>query len=143
MIDRDAPDYTLKSASLTAVRTVLSVGDQMRSQSPRRVDSAAAIEKDITMNSFHNFAWTLWLVGTVLIVGSWFHVVPIRVGWIGFAIAMAGSLISRSGRQYRPVPRRAPAPTILCETCRLNAIHACWRPERPNATECPDYERGS
>jgi len=95
------------------------------------------------MNSSHNFAWSLWLVGTVLIVGSWFDVVPIRVGWIGFAIAMAGSLISRGGRQYRPGPRIAPPPPVLCETCRLNAIHACWRPERPNATDCPDYERGT
>ncbi len=30
---------------------------------------------------------------------------------------------------------------ILCDTCRYNYRDACTRPQRPNATECPDYKR--
>ncbi len=35
------------------------------------------------------------------------------------------------------VPRGAP----LCDTCRYDYGNACTRPERPNATRCPDYRR--
>jgi hypothetical protein len=31
---------------------------------------------------------------------------------------------------------------ILCDTCKYDYGAACTRPERPNATRCPDYERG-
>jgi hypothetical protein len=30
---------------------------------------------------------------------------------------------------------------FLCDTCRYNYGNACNRPERPNATTCPDYKR--
>ncbi|HEY8418125.1 MAG TPA: hypothetical protein VIK93_08855 [Limnochordales bacterium] len=30
---------------------------------------------------------------------------------------------------------------FLCDSCKYNYGHACWRPERPNATRCPDYRR--
>jgi len=30
---------------------------------------------------------------------------------------------------------------ILCDTCRYDYGSACKRPERPNATKCPDYKR--
>jgi len=29
---------------------------------------------------------------------------------------------------------------FLCDTCRYDYRGACARPERPNATECPDYK---
>ncbi len=32
-------------------------------------------------------------------------------------------------------------PTILCDTCKYDYGSACKRPERPNATRCPDYKR--
>ena len=31
---------------------------------------------------------------------------------------------------------------FLCDTCRYCYGSACTRPERPNATSCPDYKRG-
>lgn len=31
--------------------------------------------------------------------------------------------------------------TILCDTCKYDFGSACTRPERPNATRCPDYRR--
>ena len=30
---------------------------------------------------------------------------------------------------------------ILCDTCKYDYGAACTRPERPNATVCPDYRR--
>lgn len=30
---------------------------------------------------------------------------------------------------------------FLCDSCKYNYGNACWRPERPNATRCPDYRR--
>lgn len=31
--------------------------------------------------------------------------------------------------------------TFLCDTCKYDYGGACRRPERPNATSCPDYQR--
>ena len=31
---------------------------------------------------------------------------------------------------------------FLCDTCKYDFGSACKRPERPNATKCPDYKRG-
>jgi hypothetical protein len=39
-------------------------------------------------------AWSLWCVGTALIVLSWMHAVPHVIGWLGFAISMIGVVIS-------------------------------------------------
>ena len=30
---------------------------------------------------------------------------------------------------------------ILCDTCKYDYGTACTRPDRPNATVCPDYGR--
>jgi hypothetical protein len=40
-------------------------------------------------------SWLFWCIGTILIVCSWFNLVSIQLGWFGFAIAVAGSIISR------------------------------------------------
>jgi hypothetical protein len=32
-------------------------------------------------------------------------------------------------------------PPFLCDTCKYNYGDVCHRPERPNATRCPDYKR--
>jgi hypothetical protein len=39
-------------------------------------------------------AWILWVGGTVVIVASWTGAVTPVVGWIGFAVAGVGALIS-------------------------------------------------
>ncbi len=45
-------------------------------------------------------AWTaIWLIGTLLIILSWFNVVPNPVGWIGFAISGVGWVASLSLKQ--------------------------------------------
>ncbi len=30
---------------------------------------------------------------------------------------------------------------ILCDTCKYDYGSVCTRPDRPNATVCPDYKR--
>ncbi len=39
-------------------------------------------------------AWLLYLPGTALIVLSWVRIVPPEVGWLGFAVAGIGALMS-------------------------------------------------
>jgi len=60
--------------------------------------------------SRHQKAWWLWAVGTVLIVLSWFHVVTNTVGWIGFGIGLAGSIMSWGARPPRSVPGSSEQP---------------------------------
>ena len=34
-----------------------------------------------------------------------------------------------------------PSGRVLCDTCMYDYGNVCKRPERPNATRCPDYKR--
>ena len=92
------------------------------------------------MTPLYKLSWAMWIVGTLLIVGSWINVVPNSIGWVGFGVALAGTLLSfvaqsrvfaRSASQVRP---------YLCDSCMLNHESLCLRPDRPNATDCPEYE---
>ena len=51
-------------------------------------------------------AWPLWIVGMVLVVLSWVHVVSHTVGWIGFGGAVAGWALWRVGGGSREEPDR-------------------------------------
>ena len=53
------------------------------------------------MTEKHNFCWAMWIGGTILIVASWANVVTPAMGWVGFGVALAGTLLS-SGAQQRP-----------------------------------------
>jgi hypothetical protein len=88
------------------------------------------------MNMANRAAWSLWIAGALLIAVSWLNLVPVYVGWVGFTSALAGTLLSISSqREVKTMPTRP-----LCETCRLNNPNMCWRPERPTARQCPDYQ---
>ena len=50
------------------------------------------------MNVTYKVAWVMWIGGTVLIAASWFNLVDPLVGWVGFAVAGAGTLLSLLGR---------------------------------------------
>jgi hypothetical protein len=39
-------------------------------------------------------AWLLWIGGSILIVLSWIDAVTPTVGWIGFGVAMFGTVLS-------------------------------------------------
>jgi hypothetical protein len=60
--------------------------------------------------------------------------------WLGVAIlaAIAGLAARRSGRSATDL-FAAGSGEFLCDRCRLNDARYCSRPERPNATRCPDY----
>jgi hypothetical protein len=38
--------------------------------------------------------WAAWWIGTILIVLSWVHVVPIAIGWFGFGISCISVIAS-------------------------------------------------
>ena len=56
----------------------------------------------------NQIAWWMWAAGTILIVLSWFDVVSNSVGWFGFLIGLAGSVISWGLRP--PAAERPPEP---------------------------------
>lgn len=57
--------------------------------------------------------------------------------------------MSKAAERLRKLWRQARARVVgllapgrfLCDSCRYDYRGACRRPERPNATACPDYER--
>ena len=46
------------------------------------------------MKDLHTVACGVWIGGTILIVGSWIRIVPKEIGWIGFLVASAGTMLS-------------------------------------------------
>ena len=46
----------------------------------------------------YRLSWLLWIAGTVIIVLSWCDAVSATVGWYGFAVALAGTLLSWAAR---------------------------------------------
>ncbi len=56
----------------------------------------------------YKFCWAMWLGGTLLIVASWANVVTPPVGWVGFAVALAGTLLSFGAQRPRQQSRRKP-----------------------------------
>jgi len=48
--------------------------------------------------------WLTWWAGTALIVFSWVGVVSNGIGWLGFGIAVASSIISVIARRYWRIP---------------------------------------
>jgi hypothetical protein len=89
----------------------------------------------------HKIAWALWIGGTILIVGSWISIVPNPIGWVGFGVALAGTLLSMASQSRGLAGSASREKPFLCDSCLLNHESLCLRPDRPNATECPDYER--
>lgn len=65
----------------------------------------------------------LWLVGTVLIVLSWVKVVPNHIGWVGWGIAMVGTLASFRRKQPKGpagASARSTASTVVAELDTLS-----------------------
>ncbi len=65
--------------------------------------------------------------------------IPLRpaVYWaIALAAAVLLALAARTPAGGGGFLRRG---EFLCDTCKYNDARDCSRPERPNATSCPDY----
>jgi hypothetical protein len=45
----------------------------------------------------NRLSWALYIVGTVLVAGSWFGAVSVPVGWFGWVIAITGWAIGKLG----------------------------------------------
>lgn len=56
------------------------------------------------MTTLHKFCWVLWIGGTATIAASWADVVTPTIGWVGFTVALVGTVLSRVAH---PQPRRA------------------------------------
>ena len=71
--------------------------------------------------SLHKLSWILWIPGTVVIMLSWFNLVPARIGWIGFWVALAGTLLSFVPSRSRacPTASRGPASAALDDLAKL------------------------
>ncbi len=47
----------------------------------------------------YKVSWILWIIGTILVVGSWFGVVPAGLAWFGFGMSLVGCLMSFTCRK--------------------------------------------
>lgn len=51
--------------------------------------------------TIYRLATVMWVIGTLLIVASWFGWVPHVVGWAGFGLSLAGALVQFfAGRRW-------------------------------------------
>lgn len=48
--------------------------------------------------TLYRFSWLLWIAGTAVIVLSWTQAITPQVGWIGWGVALAGTVLSFLGR---------------------------------------------
>jgi hypothetical protein len=61
-------------------------------------------------------------------------VVVVAAGILGFSI-LAGALVLAVRRG-----QRGQVSEFLCDRCKYNDVRTCSRPERPNATTCPEFK---
>jgi hypothetical protein len=87
--------------------------------------------------------WAIVLGGMLALGGMLSGLVPFR--WQGaywtavIAAAAVSALLSReraAGGGENPWVRKG---EFLCDSCKYNHPDHCSRPERPNATRCPDH----
>jgi hypothetical protein len=53
--------------------------------------------------------WLFWIIGSILILLSWVHVVTAEIGWLGFGMAGAAALIARAAGWF---PQRSAGETF-------------------------------
>ena len=91
----------------------------MRTPCDRKASTHADVAKcdRLVQMKLRHWLWTLWTVGTILIILSWMNVVSRSVGWIGFGIALLGTICSgystRETGLARPEVARHPASSTL------------------------------
>jgi hypothetical protein len=51
------------------------------------------------MTPLYTVCQVMWIGGTILIFASWVHAVSYTFGWLGFGIALGGTLLSVVAKQ--------------------------------------------
>ncbi len=83
------------------------------------------------------FAAVLVIAGFLWWQGAWIIFSPLLYWTLAFGAALFLALIF--GGRRRRSPLESPPGEFLCDRCRYSYGDACTRPERPNATRCPDF----
>jgi hypothetical protein len=85
------------------------------------------------------FAVVVFLGG--LLSGVVFVLSIPRPAYWGFVLLVAvGAAIKAAAADRSRARLFGRSTEFLCDTCRYNSDRDCSRPERPNATRCPDYK---
>ena len=71
--------------------------------------------------ALNRISWILWIGGTIVIVLSWTHAVTPQIGWIGWGVALAGTVLSLFGRRSccAPAPGPAKPSSVVSDLDRL------------------------
>ncbi len=80
----------------------------------------------------------IWVGYTIAVVVAWFVPVPIPY----FSVALLIGFVILCAVWYKLIfsVEQGASSEFLCDSCKFNHGDVCRRPERPNATECPDYK---
>jgi len=58
-----------------------------------------------------------------------------------WSVLLAAAVLVGGATRGRSVESTSPGQgAFLCDSCKYNDARYCSRPERPNATACPDYK---
>ena len=69
-------------------------------------------------------SWTLYIVGSLLVFGSWINLIPTGLGWFGWLIALGGWAIgSLPQRQKLPATRTPATLSKAEEIANLDLLH--------------------
>src|SRR5688572_1020750 len=80
------------------------------------------LKRRVTM-SLHHISWILYIVGSLLVFGSWMKMVPTGLAWCGWLMALAGWAIgSIPQRQNRARERAVIATSKADEIAKLVAL---------------------
>lgn len=66
----------------------------------------------------YKIAWAFWIAGTIVIALSWVHAVAPQVGWIGWGVALFGTLLSFFQRRSLPTTVERPS-TVIADLDKL------------------------
>jgi len=70
------------------------------------------------MNKY-KLSWILYLIGSLLVFGSWVHLVPTWLAWIGWLAALGGWAMGSAGRQQTQLK----SPSRMEDLSKLNLLH--------------------
>lgn len=69
--------------------------------------------------TLYRISWGLWIAGTILIVMNWMRIVSPTIGWVGFGIALVGTLLSLVPGGRAPGPSAGKPSTAVADLDRL------------------------